>query len=163
MPAATAARFPRANPASARSASTAAEGFTFPTDTSRSAMRSNREEAILSCLPRRAGLQFWHAGLRSALRVLPELGDFAGVARSERGSPPLPPIPEMLVPDALRQGARVLVSTYNEPLITSEWAVAVFQGTRKPRACSPPLFRMATERRRCWSICIPGSISTRSI
>ena len=29
--------------------------------------------------------------------------------------------------DALRQGAKVLVSTYNEPLITSEWAVAVFK------------------------------------
>ena len=26
-----------------------------------------------------------------------------------------------------RQGAKVLVSTYNEPLITSEWAVAVFK------------------------------------
>ncbi|MBZ5571709.1 MAG: radical SAM protein, partial [Acidobacteriia bacterium] len=32
-----------------------------------------------------------------------------------------------LVQDALRQGAKVLVSTYNEPLITSEWAVAVFK------------------------------------
>ncbi len=29
--------------------------------------------------------------------------------------------------DALRLGARVLVSTYNEPLITSEWAVAIFK------------------------------------
>lgn len=29
--------------------------------------------------------------------------------------------------DALRQGAQVLVSTYNEPLITAEWAVAVFK------------------------------------
>lgn len=35
--------------------------------------------------------------------------------------------PEVLVQDALRQGAKVLVSTYNEPLITSEWAVAVFK------------------------------------
>ncbi len=40
---------------------------------------------------------------------------------------PMQVTPEMLVQDALRQGARVLVSTYNEPLITSEWAVAVFQ------------------------------------
>ena len=29
--------------------------------------------------------------------------------------------------DALAQGAKILVSTYNEPLITSEWAVAVFK------------------------------------
>ncbi len=32
--------------------------------------------------------------------------------------------------DALRQGARVLVSTYNEPLITSEWAVEIFKQAR---------------------------------
>ncbi len=32
--------------------------------------------------------------------------------------------------DALRQGAKVLVSTYNEPLITSEWAVAVFKAAK---------------------------------
>lgn len=35
--------------------------------------------------------------------------------------------PEALVEDALRHGARVLVSTYNEPLITSEWAVEIFR------------------------------------
>jgi pyruvate formate lyase activating enzyme len=43
---------------------------------------------------------------------------------------PLEASPEALVRDALDQGARVLVSTYNEPLITSEWAVAVFQEAR---------------------------------
>jgi pyruvate formate lyase activating enzyme len=42
-------------------------------------------------------------------------------------SPPLPVTPEALVRDALAQGAKVLVSTYNEPLITSEWAVAIFK------------------------------------
>ena len=35
--------------------------------------------------------------------------------------------PQELVRDAVQQGAKVLVSTYNEPLITSEWAVAVFK------------------------------------
>jgi pyruvate formate lyase activating enzyme len=38
--------------------------------------------------------------------------------------------PAELVLDALRQGGRVIVSTYNEPLITSEWAVAVFKEAR---------------------------------
>ena len=42
-------------------------------------------------------------------------------------SPPLEASPQALVQDALDQGAKVLVSTYNEPLITSEWAVAVFK------------------------------------
>ena len=32
-----------------------------------------------------------------------------------------------MVKDALRLGAKVLVSTYNEPLITAEWAVAIFK------------------------------------
>jgi len=35
--------------------------------------------------------------------------------------------PSELVSLALRQGAACLVSTYNEPLITAEWAVAVFR------------------------------------
>jgi pyruvate formate lyase activating enzyme len=46
-------------------------------------------------------------------------------------SAPLEASPEELVKDALRQGAKVLVSTYNEPLITAEWAVAVFKEAKK--------------------------------
>lgn len=45
-------------------------------------------------------------------------------------SPPLEVSPRAMVQDALEQGAKVLVSTYNEPLITSEWAVAVFKEAR---------------------------------
>src|SRR5262249_24043511 len=45
-------------------------------------------------------------------------------------APPLHASPRELVADAVRRGARVIVSTYNEPLITSEWAVAVFQEAR---------------------------------
>src|SRR3954467_2664726 len=46
-------------------------------------------------------------------------------------SPPLKATPEALVKDALRLGARAMVSTYNEPLITSEWAVAIFEEARR--------------------------------
>jgi pyruvate formate lyase activating enzyme len=46
-------------------------------------------------------------------------------------SPPLEASPELLVQDAITQGAKVMVSTYNEPLITSEWAVAVFRQARQ--------------------------------
>jgi pyruvate formate lyase activating enzyme len=42
-------------------------------------------------------------------------------------APPRGASPEHLVADALRLGAKVMVSTYNEPLITSEWAVAIFK------------------------------------
>ncbi len=44
--------------------------------------------------------------------------------------PPRAATPEGLVADARARGARVLVSTYNEPLITAEWAVAVFEAAR---------------------------------
>jgi len=45
-------------------------------------------------------------------------------------SPPADATPERIVAEAVRLGARAVVSTYNEPLITSEWAVAVFRAAR---------------------------------
>jgi pyruvate formate lyase activating enzyme len=42
-------------------------------------------------------------------------------------SPPMEADPESIVRDARRLGAKVVVSTYNEPLITSEWAVEIFR------------------------------------
>jgi pyruvate formate lyase activating enzyme len=42
-------------------------------------------------------------------------------------SAPMHATPGELVHDAVQQGAKVVVSTYNEPLITSEWAVAIFK------------------------------------
>jgi pyruvate formate lyase activating enzyme len=46
-------------------------------------------------------------------------------------APPRDTTPHSLVQDALRQGARILVSTYNEPLITVEWAVEIFKAARE--------------------------------
>src|SRR5438045_4527094 len=46
-------------------------------------------------------------------------------------SPPVDATPEALVADATRLDARVVVSTYNEPLITAEWAVAIFKEARR--------------------------------
>jgi pyruvate formate lyase activating enzyme len=43
---------------------------------------------------------------------------------------PLEATPDALVNDALRLDARVVVSTYNEPLITAEWSVAIFKEAR---------------------------------
>ena len=45
-------------------------------------------------------------------------------------APPLDITPEHLVRDAIRHKAKIVVSTYNEPLITSEWAVAIFKEAR---------------------------------
>jgi pyruvate formate lyase activating enzyme len=41
--------------------------------------------------------------------------------------PPQEVTPRQLVDLARRHGARILTSTYNEPLITSEWAIEVFK------------------------------------
>src|SRR5258708_11781615 len=38
--------------------------------------------------------------------------------------------PESVAAQAVLLGGEIVVSTYNEPLITSEWAVAVFQAVR---------------------------------
>lgn len=43
------------------------------------------------------------------------------------GRPPEQTTPQQLVDLARRSGARCVASSYNEPLITSEWAMAVFQ------------------------------------
>lgn len=45
-------------------------------------------------------------------------------------APPIDASPAALVAEARRLNARVVVSTYNEPLITSEWAVAIFKQAR---------------------------------
>jgi pyruvate formate lyase activating enzyme len=46
------------------------------------------------------------------------------------GVPPEDVTPAEIVAMAKRSGARILTSTYNEPLITSEWAVEVFRAAR---------------------------------
>jgi len=45
-------------------------------------------------------------------------------------APPKLTNPKQLVDIAIQQGAPVVASSYNEPLITSEWAVAVFKEAR---------------------------------
>jgi pyruvate formate lyase activating enzyme len=46
-------------------------------------------------------------------------------------APPMKASPERMVSQAVELGARVIVSTYNEPLITSEWAVEVFKQAKR--------------------------------
>src|SRR4051794_6717655 len=46
------------------------------------------------------------------------------------GAPPRDAQPAALADAAVTQGAKLLVSTYNEPLITVEWAVDVFREAR---------------------------------
>jgi pyruvate formate lyase activating enzyme len=45
--------------------------------------------------------------------------------------PTLPATPKDLVQRAVQSGAEVIVSSYNEPLITPEWAVAIFRKARE--------------------------------
>ena len=52
-----------------------------------------------------------------------------------RETPAVPPIleitAEQVVQAAQRNGARLIVSSYNEPLITAEWAVAIFREAKQ--------------------------------
>ncbi|MDH4246679.1 MAG: AmmeMemoRadiSam system radical SAM enzyme [Deltaproteobacteria bacterium] len=58
--------------------------------------------------------------------------------RDEASGAPLTPLsPESIVQLAVDRGARLLTSTYNEPLITTEWAAAVFRvGQARGLTCS---------------------------
>jgi pyruvate formate lyase activating enzyme len=47
------------------------------------------------------------------------------------GAPPADIEPAQLVALAKQHGARVITSTYNEPLITAEWAVEIFREAKK--------------------------------
>src|SRR6202050_1355587 len=52
-------------------------------------------------------------------------------------APTRPVTPGQLVEAARREGARLVVSSYNEPLITAEWAVGVFrEATAAGLACA---------------------------
>jgi pyruvate formate lyase activating enzyme len=52
--------------------------------------------------------------------------------RDPRARAPITEVaPSRLVECALRAGSKVVVSTYNEPLITAEWAVAVFREAKQ--------------------------------
>ena len=52
--------------------------------------------------------------------------------RDEASDSPIVEVsPERIVKAAQRSGARLVVSSYNEPLITAEWAVAVFQQAKE--------------------------------
>jgi pyruvate formate lyase activating enzyme len=50
---------------------------------------------------------------------------------AQANAPMRPTTPAELSAMALRENARLVVSSYNEPLITSEWAVAVFREARR--------------------------------
>ena len=81
----------------------------------------------------------WHAGLRFPLRLLPELVHFPGAARPGLGRCRWR-IVRRIIAGADRgisraaPGAAVIASSYNEPLITSEWAVAIFRLATAGRA-----------------------------
>jgi pyruvate formate lyase activating enzyme len=78
-------------------------------------------------LPGAAALSFgmlgcdYHCGYCQNWLTSQVLRDAEAVARPSRITP------EEIVRCALQHGAPIVTSTYNEPLITSEWAVAVFR------------------------------------
>lgn len=72
---------------------------------------------MLGCDFHCANCQNWFTS--QALRD-PASDDSAGLIRRVT--------PEQMVSYALRSGAKIIASSYNEPLITSEWSVSIFKG-----------------------------------
>ena len=105
------------------------------------------EEAVLPRAARLPGAVVRDARLRLHCALLPELDHLPGAA-GRRGRAPRPSrsAPEEVVRVAAERGARIVTSTYNEPLITSEWAVDVFRHARERGA--GVLLRLERERDR---------------
>ena len=95
-------------------------------------MRSDRKEAVFPRLIRELSPTVSECWAAICIAPIARTGSRHRLCairmRSRRRSKPTP---TLLVKDALAQGAKVVVSTYNEPLITSEWAVAVFRQARE--------------------------------
>ena len=152
--------------ASARSASTAAARLHGPVGLrGRRAVRSDREEAVLPRLARRrCAFSFGmlgcdlHCGYCQNWVTSQALRDPEAMLRSRGGH-----AASSWCATRVRLGARAVVSTYNEPLITAEWAVAVFKEAQRGRPGDRRSSRTATPRPRCSSTCGRGSICTRWI
>ncbi len=89
------------------------------------------KKPFFHALPGAAALSFGmlgcdlHCGYCQNWITSQALRDEAAVA------PPRDVTPEALVATALERGAPIVTSTYNEPLITAEWAVDVFRPARE--------------------------------
>jgi len=119
-PADTAARFPKANPASAKCATTAAEKLFVPWGyTAGMQCDPIEKKPFFHAYPGALALQLRHAGCDLHCGYCQNWVHLTGAAGSRRVSPPVEASPESLVRDALDLGAKVIVSTYNEPLITA--------------------------------------------
>ncbi len=95
----------------------------------RAAARPGREEAVLPRAAGRAGALLRHARLRLSTAVTARTGSprrrcaiQAATAPSEDDD-----AGRARAPGARSAGRAIVTSTYNEPLITSEWAVEVFR------------------------------------
>ena len=129
------------------------------------AVRSDREEAVLSRLSRRDAPTA--SGCSAATFTAATARTGSRRRRCAIRRPSAPPLRRDARSSSSRRAtverARSIVSTYNEPLITSEWAVAVFKEAKAAGPRAPRSSPTATARRRCSSISGRGSICTRSI
>jgi DNA-directed RNA polymerase subunit RPC12/RpoP len=78
------------------------------------------------------------------------------------GVEPTDVTPDGLVQLALRQGARLVGSSYNEPLITAEWAMDVFK-VAHAAGLTTAFISNGNCTPRCSTTSVPGPTATRSI
>ena len=94
-------------------------------------MRSGREEAVLSCLPGALALSFGMLGCDYHCAYCQNWFTSQTLRDPNSTASPRDLSARDLVELAGRHQARIVASTYNEPLITSEWAVEVFREARR--------------------------------
>ena len=127
-PAAIAAAFPKGNWASAKSASTKEARLQVPWGYAAGVQCDPIEKKPFHhAYPGALAYSFGMLGCDLHCAYCQNWVTSQAIRDPRAVSRPMHSTPEELVRDAVQQGAKVLVSTYNEPLITSEWAVAIFK------------------------------------
>ncbi len=90
-------------------------------------MRSGGEKALFHVHPGADALTFGMLGCDFHCSYCQNWVTSQALRDDAAGAPIMPVTPEQLVQTGRRAGARLVVSSYNEPLITAEWAVAGVQ------------------------------------
>jgi len=91
-----------------------------------------REETVLPCLPRQRCADVRDARLRLPLSYCQNWVTSQALRDEVSGSLIVEGLPNKSCRRPGGAARRLVVSSYNEPLITAEWAVAVFQQRRRP-------------------------------
>ena len=120
----------------------------------RARLRSNGEKTVLPRLPGSDTLTFGMLGCDLHCAYCQNWLTSQALRDDAAGTNPTIVSPERLVTMAKAYGAAMVGSSYNEPLITAEWAVDVFKHAR-PEGFERRSSQTETRLRKCSTTCVP--------